>query len=358
MLKGGADDQLEKQARSEGYCYYYDTSAAIYRVRINAKREPIGEPELVTEVTSKIGTVNMANFYYELSYSPDSKTVVGARFFYAMPLNGEVEDNEETPLGGNFTIEKINLENGSVTTLVAPKNDAFLNAGYAQDGRIFFTQRLYEDDEDLLNRVDELDFSSNVWYFAANATTATQLTFTPNIYEYFLSASPDSKHVLVCDPYEMAFYIVDTATGESVLVELDESNTFYPVFYSPDGKSFLGFTGSYEYFYSTCGNRMKAARTLELTISDEETPTGVAIAALNKFEDAMLLNDMQNPDDWAPVVAFTTTVSTPQVLSSTVTKAATPVKLQSTGSTALFSLAIGVFIALVASTSALYKKEN
>jgi hypothetical protein len=41
-----------------------------------------------------------------------------------------------------------------------------------------------------------------------------------------------------------------------------------------------------------------------------------------------------------------------------VTKAATPVKLQSTGSTALFSLAIGVFIALVASTSALYKKEN
>lgn len=345
----------------EDYCYYYDSEARIYRVLLDANRQPIGQPVLVTVATGPEGAITYENFYYELSYGPDGNSVVGVRFFYAEgAYYDRLSEDENGQYGPNYTIEHINLSDGTITTLVEPKYDPYLNAGYSQNGTIYFTQmnHAYEDDRISESIAVPVDYTSNVWYFAAGSMVPTQLTFTSEVNEYFLSVSPDSKKILVCDAYNFQFYIVDALTGELTLVEIDweSEDAFLPLFFSPDGSSFLGFKGSAKYFYDMCGGRMVATRALAVALdTEEELTAGVAIAALNDFQNAMIVNGMENPDDWAPVVTYTT--STPQVLGATTI---TPSKkLQSTGSTqVLAALATGIMIALIAGFSVAYRNEE
>ncbi len=357
------------------YCYYADNEAVIYRVQIDKNGNPLGEPVVVTTVSGPEGASTTANFYYELSYSPDQKNVVGVRFYNAkaipekdVPRVQENDNEEESVFGPNYVIERINLASGNVEQLVGPKFDPYMNAGYAQNGAIYFTQLVCGDYCPWMKNYDNLSVNNNdedwnedwekpsseVWFFAPNATEATQLTRTSKINEYFLSASPDSKTVLVCDPNTSLYYTVSTVTGEVTTLSLEDvENPFLPLFFSPDGKSYLGTMGNR--YKQQCGERFMAARTLAAVLSDEEVEPSVAVAALADFKNAVIINGMENPDDWAPIVKTVTTTTTPQVLGTTTTKAP---QLQSTGSSVIVVVAAGSFVIVLALASLVYRKQE
>ena len=363
--------QVEGSNDSE-YCYYAGEDAVIYRVQIDKNGNPLGEPTVVTTVSGPEGAETYANYYVELSYSPDQQNVAGLRFYYAEPTKDVTRNSEENEeendnvFGPNYVIERINLASGNVEQLVGPKFDPFMNVGYAQSGAIYFTQLVCGrhcpwDEGHTSDFQDEDRFNwpkpnSEVWVFAPNATEATQLTNTSEINEYFLSASPDSKTLLVCDPVTSLYYTVNTATGEVTTLSLEDTkNPFLPLFFSPDGKSYLGTMGNR--YKQQCGERFMAARTLEIVLDDEEVDRGVAVAALADFKNAVIINGLENPDDWAPIVPKVTT--TTQVLGTTTTKTATTPKLQSTGSEAvLFAVIAGSFITILAGVSFAYRRTE
>jgi hypothetical protein len=357
----------------EQYCYFYNASAVIYRVQIDANGNPLGEPEVISTVTGSLeDVVYYDNYYIELSYAPDGTTVVGTRFYYAEHMNendvvcfDECGDEYEG-YGPNFVIETVDLKTGEITNLVGPKYDPFMNAGYGQNGNIYFTQSpMKKADWISHNKAlvddEEENYSSDVWYFTPGSTDAIQLTDTPDINEYFLSVSPDSKQVLVCDPYSeyMRFYLVDTATGEVVMIELDDSDSpFLPKFFAPNGEGYLGIK-DFKAFYGICGTRVTASRALAVALdqAEEENDRGVAFAALDDFQNAVVYNNMQNPDDWAPIVAYTneTPEEEPQVLAEVTTSS--PV-LQSTGASIWTTLAVGSLVTTTAGATATRRKEK
>lgn len=362
-----AEDAVDKD-----YCYFADNEAVIYRVQIDKNGNPLSDPVVVTTVSGPEGAFTTENYYIELSYSPDQKSVAGLRFYNAIPEKGvprvqDGDDEEEIVFGPNYVIERINLASGDVEQLVGPKLDPYMNVGYAQSGTIYFTQIICGDYCPWENNYDNLsenedwnenwdDTTSEVWYFAPNATEADQLTNTSEINEYFLSASPDSKTLLVCDPNTSLYYTVNTANGEVTTLSLEDvENPFVPLFFSPDGKSYLGTIGNR--YKQQCGERFMAARTLAAVLAEEEVESGVAVAALADFKNAVIVNGMENPDDWAPIVKTVTTTSTPQVLGTT-TPTAKAATLQSTGSGVLVALATGSFVVVLAMASLAYRRHE
>lgn len=367
--------QIEDYSEDE-YCYYAGEDAVIYRVQIDKNGNPLGAPTVVTTVSGPEGATTYSNYYVELSYSPDQQNVAGLRFYYAEPNydvsrdSEEDEEENENVFGPNYVIERINLASGNVEQLVGPKFDPFMNVGYAQSGAIYFTQLVcgeycpWNDNYDNLSSNesgDEWDGdweepNSEVWFFAPNATEATRLTNTSEINEYFLSASPDSKTLLVCDPLTSLYYTVNTATGEVTTLSLEDvENPFLPLFFSPDGKSYLGTMGNR--YKQQCGERFLAARALEIALDDEELERGVAVAALADFKNAVIVNGLENPDDWAPIVPTITT--TTQVLGTTTTKTVATPKLQSTGSeTVMLAVIAGSFITILAGLSFAYRRTE
>jgi hypothetical protein len=120
---------------------------------------------------------------------------------------------------------------------------------------------------------------------------ARQITITPDINEYFLSAAPDGKSLLVCDSITKLFYTVNTSDG-SVTQITDIAPTFYPLLYSPDGASIAGNSNQYNSYDESGCNQREFTEGVASFIGQGTTNALSNIRSLN--------NSLVALEDWAP----------------------------------------------------------
>ncbi len=242
---------------SEEDCTVGEVSCAkINKVTVNSNGTPTGPSQPLATINSLFEPNESSSLTRatNLSYSPDAQNILATIFSW---------NTQENLLSAVY---QINNNTGSKTTIVTPRSDPCLNAGYADNGNIFYSmlnQELayYLNCQDLNNIDSEVNFQSDI-YVQKPGQAPINLTNTENISEFFIDVSSDNKFVLVADtntydgywcnyalnfffkdysywPFDCSYYLVNTETGE--LTQLFEMPyTFIPAYFAPDNTSLIG----------------------------------------------------------------------------------------------------------------------
>lgn len=263
-----------------------DCTATVSKVTTDKDGIAVGSPTELAKLDSLVDGKS-ENRVGNLSYSPDGKTVLATQ--YSDKRRGDDKS----------AVIAIDNDTGATSEVVAPREDPHLNAGYADDGTIYYSRT---------NKRGNVD----IWYIKKDNPTPERLTKTRRINEFFLDVSPDNKSVLVVDvnsescyysygmyaslnldynPY-CDYYLVSTADGSiSTISGLPEE--FVPAYFSPDNTKLIGtrFAG------------LTLARSFN--ISDYPSSDVTATFDLNTHELAMI-SERIGVQQWAPRVEQTT----------------------------------------------------
>jgi hypothetical protein len=209
----------------------------VNKVTTNSDSTESTDPATLATLDSLVtGTKNnkSSSWVNNLSYSPDGQTVLATQYstkFFDVKSSVIAIDNDT----------------GGQTTIVAKSSDPYLNAGYADNGTIYYSKTT--------------GLNTDIWYIIPGETTSQQLTTTKNMSEYFLDVSPDNKSVLVADvtssldclsAYGMLanrestsynhckFYLISTADGSATPLSELKDEMFIPAYFSPDNSSLIG----------------------------------------------------------------------------------------------------------------------
>ena len=263
------------------------------------------------------------------------------------------------------SVVTIDNTDGTVTPLVDAKADPYLNAGYADNGDIYFSQMKCSLDDIVCRWNNRSNLTSDIWVIKAGETTPAQLTTTSRINEYFIDVSPDSKSVLVAQdspactyhlyvlgkrdghpPVFCDYYLVDTTTGAATKIE-DMPSYFVPAYFSPDGTSLIGTA------WPTAHKKTEVARGLI------ENEAEVYTAVFNLSTKVLAkLTDQLGVIQWAPLAQAD---STPEVPVVTVTATPTTVvsaTLPNTGSSAVAYMALVIALAFASTATVIASAKS
>lgn len=213
------------------------SDARLYKVTVDQNGVVINSPTKILDFNplSKVESECPYNRVTELSFSPDGKYVLVTRSSYDSPNGGSIPCLS--------TIERVDINNGNLLTVVDPAKDSALNGGYANNGDIYFSKTTAD--------------GSDIWVQKNGSSTQQQLTVTSDISEYYLDASPDSKELLVVGLTESCkystyyifdrseynsfcnYYFIDSTTGTGTML-VGLAPYFMPIYYSPDGLKLIG----------------------------------------------------------------------------------------------------------------------
>ncbi|MBP9813099.1 hypothetical protein KBC51_01515 [Candidatus Saccharibacteria bacterium] len=288
-----------------------------------------------------------------LSYSPDGQTVLATY------------SSDKRMSMTHSSVVTIDNTDGTVTPLVDAKADPYLNAGYADNGDIYFSQMKCSLDDIVCRWNNRSNLTSDIWVIKAGETTPAQLTTTSRINEYFIDVSPDSKSVLVAQdspactyhlyvlgkrdghpPVFCDYYLVDTTTGAATKIE-DMPSYFVPAYFSPDGTSLIGTA------WPTAHKKTEVARGLI------ENEAEVYTAVFNLSTKVLAkLTDQLGVIQWAPLAQAD---STPEVPVVTVTATPTTVvsaTLPNTGSSAVAYMALVIALAFASTATVIASAKS
>jgi hypothetical protein len=312
---------------------YEKTCAVVNKVTTNEDSSVTTSPEVLAELPSLVNGTKYnksESWVNNLSYSPDGNTVLATQY--------SKNQLDILNLYGKSAVIAIDNETGTTTTIVGPTTDSYLNAGYADNGTIYYSKT-----------TSLIPFNTDIWYITPDNPTPQQLTTSKNISEYFIDVSPDNSTVLVADVrsltclsaygvlanrYEQTYhncnyYLVSTADGTATQLS-DLPKWFMPAYFSPDNTLLIG------------------------TLFSKNTPN---LRALNSFSavtatynlstnEIAVISDRVGVKQWAPkvVAAETETVVTQAEATPTVAVAkTTAATLPNTG------VSVNSFVYLIAS---------
>lgn len=270
------------------------TCAVVNKVTTNEDSSVVTDPEVLANLPSLVNGTKYnksESWVNNLSYSPDGQTVLATQ--YSTKLLSE-----------KSAVIAIDNETGATNTVIGPTTDLYLNAGYADNGTIYYSKTT--------------GLNTDIWYITPDNTTPKQLTSTKKVSEYFIDVSPDNKSVLVADVKSLScfnaygvlanryqqtyhncrYYSVSTADGS--LTELtDLPQWFMPAYYSPDNTSLIGTL-----FYNQNNE--------DMYFSSLVNNTGTAIYNLASHELAVI-SERMGVRQWSPQVAQAVVVNPPAV---------------------------------------------
>lgn len=307
---------------------YEATCAVVNKVTTAGDGTVVEGQELLANLDSLVmgnKWFNSKSWVNNLSYSPDGETVLATQYSYQVA----------NPKAAVIAIDN---ETGTTTTIVGPSSDSYMNAGYADDGTIYYSKTTR--------------FNTDIWYILPGQTTSQQLTSTRGMSEYFLDVSPDSKTVLVADvrssfgclsAYGMLanrqsssynnckFYLVSTEDGTATQLT-DLPSGFIPVYFSPDNSSLIGTVFPVKLL------------ALAREVSTNEPYT----AAFNLVtKELVALTNRVGVEQWSPLAQVTPTpVPTPEVAVAATPVVAVSTTLPNTGSSAVGFMAVVLALAL------------
>ena len=331
------------------------TCAVVNKVTTNSDSTESTDPATLATLDSLVtGTKNnkSSSWVNNLSYSPDGQTVLATQYstkFFDVKSSVIAIDNDT----------------GGQTTIVAKSSDPYLNAGYADNGDIYFSQMKCSLDDIVCRWNNRSNLTSDIWVIKAGETTPAQLTTTSRINEYFIDVSPDSKSVLVAQdspactyhlyvlgkrdghpPVFCDYYLVDTTTGAATKIE-DMPSYFVPAYFSPDGTSLIGTA------WPTAHKKTEAARGLI------ENEAEVYTAVFNLSTKVLAkLTDQLGVIQWAPLAQAD---STPEVPVVTVTATPTTVvsaTLPNTGSSAVAYMELVIALAFASTATVIASAKS
>lgn len=240
------------------------TCALVEKVNVDYAGAPTSDPTDLATLDSLVNTsanVSSKTWVSNLSYSPDGDTVLATQY--------SVNSNENM----RSAVVAIDNNSGATTTVVTPRRDPCLNAGYADNGTIYYS-RINSPLNDIygcagLNTIEsEINYQSDIWFIRSGEVLPTRLTYTPKISEFFIDVSPDNQYVLVADtntyydneedvtyecnyglnvvfytnnffPFGCNYYYVSTFDGSYELIT-QMPEYFIPKYFSPDNSSLIG----------------------------------------------------------------------------------------------------------------------
>ncbi|MCA9344997.1 hypothetical protein KC871_00045 [Candidatus Saccharibacteria bacterium] len=317
---------------------YEKTCAVVNKVTTDGDGNVVEGQDLLTNLDSLVNGTKWfpsKSWVNNLSYSPDGETVLATQYSYQI-------DNPKA------AIVAIDNESGTPTTIVGPSSDVYINAGYADNGTIYYSKTTW--------------FNTDIWYILPGETTSQQLTTTKNMSEYFLDVSPDNKSVLVADvtssldclsAYGMLanresssynhckFYLISTVDGSATPLSELKDEMFIPAYFSPDNSSLIG----------TVYGQQNESKSFK---KNNVTPLYTATFNLTTKLFAKV-TDRVGIEQWAPLAQATPnpTPESPAVTVASVPTVATGAKLAYTGSSIAVYIAVLIVLAVVSSASIL-----
>jgi hypothetical protein len=249
--------------------------------------------------------------------------------------------SEEWCYGGCTSLERIVLADGTIETIVGPRNDDYLNGGYAVNGDIFFTMS-----QSVYGKSERGYASSDLWYIPNGMTyeDRVQVTYTEDVNELFIDVSPDMKKVLVSDSYYGGFYYV---LLDSCLSPLSDCEIEYLDGLDPSFRP-VGFSPSNETLYGTYDPNSIVTRSMFMAVNTEER--GTALASTSLLGSLEVINNIYAVNDWAPKYEAPVTV----VKGSSTTTVPT---LSNTGSAHTIAVLALSLVIVVTATSFATKRD-
>jgi LPXTG-motif cell wall-anchored protein len=280
---------------------------ALNKVTVDKDGNPTAAPTELVKLDPLFDSNYTYDTVYNLSYAPDSKSVVASR---NTQLDTKTYDDYRS------TLEKVDTTTGEVTTLVGAYCDYFLRGGYGANGAVYFSRSDFQDAN--CSEYPE-SMNTNIWYIPAGSTEAQQLTFdTPdsdsNIDEYYIDASPDNKQLLIVDLagnmcdyaggvlwgaygplFGCTYYYLNLADG-TLSDALDMNSSFVPKFFSPDNLSIIGTL---------------YPQNLDMARSFDPTLPSTAAALRSDLANPVAVTNLVGVQEWAPkIVAVVPSVPT------------------------------------------------
>ncbi len=290
---------------------YEKTCAVVNKVTTNEDSSVTTSPEVLAELPSLVNGSKYnksESWVNNLSYSPDGNTILATQYSTKF-------------LDEKSAVIKINNETGATDTIIGPTTDPYLNAGYADNGTIYYSKTT--------------GLNTDIWYITPDdPTTPKQLTTSKNISEYFIDVSPDTSTVLVADVHSLTcfsaygvlanryeqtyhncnYYLVSTADGTATQLS-DLSKWFMPAYFSPDNTLLIGT------LFSKNNPNLRALNSFSAVTATYNLSTN----------EIAVISDRAGVKQWAPKVVaaetetvFTETEATPIVAVAKTTAATLP----------------------------------
>ena len=296
---------------------YEKTCAVVNKVTTDENGTVVTTPEVLAELPSLVNGTKYnksESWVNNLSYSPDGETVLATQYSTKF-------------LDAKSAVVTINNETGTTTTVVAPSFDPYLNAGYADNGTIYYSKTT--------------GLNTDIWYITPDDPTPKKLTNSTKVSEYFIDVSPDNSKILVADVKSLTcfnaygmlanryqqdysscdYYFVNTADG-SILPVAGLPKEYMPAYFSPDNTMLIGTLfekQNTQAFKGYNNHRYTAVGTATFDIATHE----VAV-----------ITDQVGVKQWAPKVVLadeTVVVTETQATPTVVVATATTKTLPSTG---------------------------
>lgn len=333
------------------------TDAVLQKVTIDANGSPVEGPAVLAVLTPLYSdpSVDTQDRVVNLSYSPDSSSVLATQKTNVSPIDVDPEDEIDPPAPYDlFGLVVVDTTTGDKNPIVSARQDACLNGGYGNNGGIFFSMA----DTEFNGNCEQFyleGLNSDIFYIAPGATFAdrVQLTSTTGVAEYFIDVSPDGNNVLVADAnspfcgYQLFvrtsdpafaglcdyYYVsVNNPAQEPVLLA-DLNLGFIPMYFSPDNQKLIGIQ-------------------MDVTFDGEflsiGEPLGTAIVQRADIAGTpQIISPIVGVRQWAPIAAAVPVV--PEV--PAVTHTTTAITLPATGSNAAAAAVLLSLFALIATAS-------
>lgn len=318
------------------------TCAVVNKVTTNSDSTESTDPATLATLDSLVtGTKNnkSSSWVNNLSYSPDGQTVLATQYstkFFDVKSSVIAIDNDT----------------GGQTTIVAKSSDPYLNAGYADNGTIYYSKTT--------------GLNTDIWYIIPGETTSQQLTTTKNMSEYFLDVSPDNKSVLVADvtssldclsAYGMLanrestsynhckFYLISTADGSATPLSELKDEMFIPAYFSPDNSSLIG----------TVYGQQELSKSFK-----KKNVTPLYTATFNLTTKLVAkVTDRVGVEQWTPLAIVTPTPETPTAVVTPVPVVAiSSAALPNTGSSVVAYMALVIALAFASTATVIASAKS
>jgi len=294
------------------------------------------------------------NIVLDMSYSPDGTNAIATRYTRSHSEGG----SEAT------RIERVGVD-GTVTNVINPTNDGYLNAGYGANGNIYFSMTHAVGDGEFPS------YNSDLFMIEAGKTYTDriQITDTPDYDEVFINVAPDVSKVLVYsfgnnEEYPSSYSYVNLANtcwltaakcSVDVLLPTSNSDTYLATF-SPKGTRLAGVDDpeySEEYSFT---DRVGVQQDSDLSLYDTVMANVTHNLRTTSVIYGQFARDIIPQVDWAPKLAVATTVENPITTTASVVTPSTTARLANTGVNSYIFVAIAVLF--VAAGVAALPKNN